>query len=167
MWLAAHDHCSDCGPSGVTGHTGTDGSSPFDRMDRYGIWLGTAGENIAYGSNDPTEIVMQLFIDDGVPNRGHREAILSRDYEVTAISTCCHSGYDYQTVITYAGGFDNNNLDQYLDQDFSVCCTGNCETEVEQDGGRDSEGRDDQQEDEEWVYGCTDKNTTNYNQDAN
>ena len=28
---------------------GTDGSSPFDRMSRYGTWTGTAGENLMFG----------------------------------------------------------------------------------------------------------------------
>jgi uncharacterized protein YkwD len=105
MWFGSFDHCADCGPKGVMGHTGTDGSSPFDRMDRYGSWLSTAGENIAYGPNDPIEIVMGLFIDDGVPGRGHRTNILKPDFGVTAVSTCCHSYYSNQAVIAYAGGY--------------------------------------------------------------
>jgi hypothetical protein len=133
MWLAAYDHCSDCGPTGLTGHTGSDDSSFTDRMSRYGTWQTTAGENIAYGNNDAMEIVMQLFIDDGVSNRGHRDNILSTDYGVTAISNCCHATYSYQTVITYAGGYVNNdNLDSYIDEDSTgVCCT-DCETEEEE-----------------------------------
>lgn len=93
IWLAAYDHCADTGPTGTTGHTGTDDSTASDRINRYGAWANTAGENISYGSNDPIEIVMQLFIDDGVPGRGHRANILN-DYDaqgVTAVSTCCHS----------------------------------------------------------------------------
>lgn len=47
--LAAQDHCRDQGPRGITGHGGTDGSSPFSRIKRYGEWGGSAAENIAYG----------------------------------------------------------------------------------------------------------------------
>jgi len=46
---AAKDHIQDMGPSGATGHTGTDGSSPFERMERYTKLEGSSGENISYG----------------------------------------------------------------------------------------------------------------------
>lgn len=34
------------GPIGALGHTGPDGSSPYDRMNMYGRWRFIAGENI-------------------------------------------------------------------------------------------------------------------------
>jgi len=34
--LAAEDHCNDTGGRGLTGHTGTDGSRPSQRANRYG-----------------------------------------------------------------------------------------------------------------------------------
>ena len=47
------------GGSGATGHRGGDFSSPWDRMKRFGKWLGTAGENISYGIAGPRQIVVQ------------------------------------------------------------------------------------------------------------
>jgi uncharacterized protein YkwD len=32
---AAQDHVNDCGPKGLSGHTGSDGSSMTDRVGRY------------------------------------------------------------------------------------------------------------------------------------
>jgi hypothetical protein len=43
---------------------------------------------------------------------------------VTAVSTCCHAIYSYQAVITYAGGFTENDLTSYVDDAAAgVCCT--------------------------------------------
>ena len=35
--------------TGALGHTGLDGSSPFDRLAKYTKMEGSAGENISYG----------------------------------------------------------------------------------------------------------------------
>lgn len=80
LWLAARDHCYDTGPPGTVSHTGADGSSFTQRMDRHGSWSGYVGENLSFGPDDPVAIVMALFIDDGVPNRGHRTSILSENF---------------------------------------------------------------------------------------
>ena len=38
------------------------------------------GENIAYGTTGGEAVVIALFIDDGVPSRGHRTNIFSNSY---------------------------------------------------------------------------------------
>ena len=56
---SAQDHVEDTGPKGVTGHTGTDGSSPFQRIERYvGGFLSGMSENISYGKSDALQVVM-------------------------------------------------------------------------------------------------------------
>ena len=51
---------------------------------------------------------MQLFIDDGVIDRGHRKTILSSDVKVVGIATCTHKVYGHMAVLVYAGSFEIN-----------------------------------------------------------
>jgi uncharacterized protein YkwD len=51
LTAAASDHANDIGPKGITGHTGSDGSSMTDRIERYGEWMGHIGENISFGQS--------------------------------------------------------------------------------------------------------------------
>ena len=106
--LAAQNHSSTQGETDQTGHTGVDGSTPFTRIEKYGTYK-TAGENIDYGATSGREIVVQLLIDDGVPNRGHRKNIMAKDFDSTGVGfTKKHQTYGSVCVITYAGGYADN-----------------------------------------------------------
>jgi len=105
MTKAARDHVSDTGRRGSVGHEGTDGSTPFDRLERHGSWRHSSGENINYFARDGRECVVQLIIDDGVPGRGHRTNIYSKDFNVVGIASGAHATMEYMVVITFAGDF--------------------------------------------------------------
>lgn len=105
LCYSALDHTKDQSRSGYVGHTGKDGSNPFERMKRYGSFLNIASENIDYGHNEALDIVIALIIDDGVHPRSHRDNIFNPKFKVAGISIAKHPQYRYMCCITLAGGF--------------------------------------------------------------
>lgn len=102
---AALDHVNDIGPKGVVSHTGIDGSSPGDRIERYGQWDLSWGENISFGANTARRIMIQLLVDDGVPSRGHRTSMTSPDFTVVGMAFGSHRTYTYMCVQNFAGKY--------------------------------------------------------------
>lgn len=105
LYLAAFDQVKDQRENGGTGHYGSDGSKPINRMERYGNWDICAAENISYGIDDARMIVISLLIDDGVPDRGHRDNILNPAFTVAGVSFGSHPSYGSTCVMDFAGAY--------------------------------------------------------------
>jgi uncharacterized protein YkwD len=103
--LAAKDQANDLAIKGITGHRGSDGSSPNARLERYGMWDGVVGENIVYDVTTAREIVIGLIIDDGTSTRGHRRNIFDPNHRITGVSISESPANGARCVITYAGGY--------------------------------------------------------------
>jgi len=99
LTAAAADHQTEQRATGDVGHDGTDGSTPADRVRRRGgdRWV---GEVIAYGADDPGDIVRQLVVDDGVGDRGHRKLLFDPSLRYAGVSCGAHPVYRYMCVIT-------------------------------------------------------------------
>jgi uncharacterized protein YkwD len=54
------------------------------------------GENIAYGPTSARGMVLQLIIDDGMPDRGHRKNFFTPGF--TQAGVACADHPDYQTI---------------------------------------------------------------------
>ncbi|MDJ0893380.1 MAG: CAP domain-containing protein [Gammaproteobacteria bacterium] len=106
MSRAARDHVQDQGPSGGSGHRGSNGSQMCDRSNRYGRWAGKIGENISYGPSDARDVVLQLIVDDGIRARGHRDNIFDPEFKVVGVACGGHSKYRAMCVMTFAAGYD-------------------------------------------------------------
>ncbi len=102
LHLAARDHVLDQGPTGDTGHVGTDGSRPSDRIRRYGTPVSLSGEVINYGDETPRMTVIQLVIDDGVKDRGHRHNLFDRRFKAAGASIGFHKEYGTMVVVDLA-----------------------------------------------------------------
>lgn len=96
----------DQSSTGKTGHRGSGNSSPTDRANLFGQFLGTYAENIHYGDCEPSNIVISLLIDDGVKSRGHRKNILDPDFNVTGVAIGDHKVYGQMCVNTFATKFN-------------------------------------------------------------
>jgi uncharacterized protein YkwD len=106
MVLAAKDHVNDL-VRGRSGHTGSDGSTLGDRLNRYGTWADSMGEDIVYQSRTAREDVISLIIDDGVSTRGHRKNIFKPTFHVIGIALSPPLKPAPICVITFAGDFND------------------------------------------------------------
>ncbi|QXE85409.1 CAP domain-containing protein [Geomonas nitrogeniifigens] len=101
--MAAADLVREQAASGETGH-GERGDTK-KRIEKYGSWRSSLGENISYGPETARQVVMGLIIDDGVADRGHRKNIFDRSFTTAGAACGPHPLYRTICVTDFAGGF--------------------------------------------------------------
>ena len=102
MQKASLDHVNDHGPKNLTGHKGSDGSKPFERLGRYGHCPGFSGENLAYGDFEPIHIVLQMMIDDGLKSRPNRTNLMNPSFRRFSAANGTHVTFKKMIVCNYA-----------------------------------------------------------------
>lgn len=105
LFAAAADHTAEQGPRGTIGHVSDGGLWPADRLRRRGGGRYVA-EAISYGSGEPRDVVLQLIIDDGVPDRGHRKLLLDNGYDHGGAACGPHSRYGLMCTIELSDSAD-------------------------------------------------------------
>lgn len=80
IYEAAKKHGLDQKARGSTGHDGSDGSWPWERVKRACSQMTDGNENLVGGPADVREAVILLLVDDGIPSRGHRKTLLNKDW---------------------------------------------------------------------------------------
>ena len=98
---AARTHVLRQGPSGEVGH-GPPGALGA-RLQRQGLWAGLEAESISYGQRTPREVIRQLVVDSGVPDRAHRRDLFGRAYQAAGVACGPHAEWGSMCVIDLAG----------------------------------------------------------------
>ena len=106
--MSARDHTEDTGYKGKFGHIGFDGSCPQERMLRYAYSFNSGNaENLSYQSaGGGLEVILSLFVDDGLKDRGHRKNMQNPLLTYMGCFSGSHkSKYGGIQTINYAGPF--------------------------------------------------------------
>lgn len=95
---AARSHSQDMAANNFFSHTGSNGSSPFDRMRSAGFSYSAAAENIyaATGSQNSASAAVAAWM----ASSGHRENILNGAYTYAGVGYYCSSGSEYEGYYT-------------------------------------------------------------------
>jgi uncharacterized protein YkwD len=90
LHAAATRHSQDMAENGFLSHTGSDGSSPFERMHQAGYQYKIAAENVAAGQSS-AEAVIKAWMNSS----GHRQNMLTAGFCDVGV------GYDYNSNSTF------------------------------------------------------------------
>lgn len=103
LYKSAEKWATETGKSGATGHG--------DFNKRFKSFLKknnvAVGENCDYGNSDPLAIVLDLLIDEGIEDVGHRRNMLAATFNTIGVSIKPHKGYDWDCVMDFEGPYLN------------------------------------------------------------
>lgn len=101
---AALAHVQDIGPKGLVSHESSSGQTLSERLKPVMAKekFTAIAENISFGLDQGRDVVAHLFIDDGVPGRGHRKNLLMKKLNYTGVACGYHKRYRDMCVAIYA-----------------------------------------------------------------
>jgi uncharacterized protein YkwD len=102
---AAAELVLDEAQTGELGHSGRRSGDMRQRIERRGTWINRIAENIGYGPRTARLMVLELIVDDGVPDRGHRKTIFNPILKLAGAACGPHPVYQNMCVMDFAFGF--------------------------------------------------------------
>jgi len=126
LFNCAKAHVEDVGRKGLVQHESTDGTSVKERLKKRGKIITCYGENLSFHCDTAFDVILQMLVDDGVPNRGHRENLFNPEFRVMGCFTGEHKDFDTMTVIDFAAAYIRNGeedpierqMDQFLKEEY-------------------------------------------------
>ena len=103
MSKASADHARYMRRTATASHEGGGGLTA--RVSKHGQWVSGLAENLAWATTNAHETIVNLMIDDGVRNRGHRKNILNPAYTKVGVANDEHPRFATSWVINYAVDF--------------------------------------------------------------
>lgn len=96
LYKAALEHAETSGKRGTTGHQRF-GKRYDPLMKNYN----EIGENLAYGYRSAPDILIQLLIDEGIPDLGHRKNLLNPNFNSIGVAIESHKKYRFNCVMSF------------------------------------------------------------------
>lgn len=100
---AAIDLVNDIGPRGVVTHQDSRGNFVSERIEKYCEWDFCANECIEISSRNAIDILIDLIVDDGIPERLDRKALFQHIYNYVGFGCGPHREYGMVTVVVLVG----------------------------------------------------------------
>ena len=74
---------------------------------KYGSFSGSLNRAMDFGGEDPEQVLINLIVCDGDPNRGNRESLLSTELKKVGVANAKHPTYRFCTLIISCTKFKN------------------------------------------------------------
>ena len=118
--LCARNHVQDTGAKGLVQHEASDGTPVKERLKRHGKIVTGYGENLSYHCDNAMEVILQSIVDDGVPNRGHRENLFNPEFRVMGCFSGQHKDFDTMTVVDFCAAFIRNGDEDPIERQMDI-----------------------------------------------
>lgn len=99
LFEVAKKHATEMGIQGKTGHISLSGESYESRAIELSKRYEKVMENCQYGYSDALSIIIDLLIDEDIPDLSHRKSLLNKDIKFIGAAIKKHKVYHYNCVI--------------------------------------------------------------------
>lgn len=96
---AAQAHADYLGANGLQTHVGLDGLTPGGRIRALGFNSAMIAEELAFSARSPSDVIVKLLIDSGVPGAPHRRDLLNPVFTFVGVGCASHPHYGNVCVI--------------------------------------------------------------------